>query len=75
MTDPACLVGTGQIYNYSSLRAWLCTGARTCPRTNLPLVDVEVRGREADQGSASAVLAVPDAWGGAPLFGRQPGGL
>lgn len=29
------LCGTGQVYNYPSLRAWLSTGQRKCPKTNL----------------------------------------
>ena len=57
MTDPAVLVGTGQVYQYSSIRAWLCTGARTCPRTNLALVDLEVRARGRAGGRGSAALA------------------
>lgn len=32
-----------QVYHYPSLRAWLCTGQRMCPKTNLKLVDLEVR--------------------------------
>ena len=43
MHDPAVLCGTGQVYNYSSIRDWLSLGQRRCPKTNLPLLDVEVR--------------------------------
>ncbi|KAI3438164.1 hypothetical protein D9Q98_000601 [Chlorella vulgaris] len=51
MQDPVLLCGTGQVYCSTSLRSWLATGSRTCPRTNLELRDVElvrlpsVRGR------------------------------
>jgi hypothetical protein len=65
MTDPACLVGTGQVYDYSSIRAWLCTGARKCPRTNLALVDVEV-----GEGEHWGPLERASKRGGPP--GRQP---
>lgn len=42
MQDPVLLCGTGQVYCSTSLRSWLATGSRTCPRTNLELRDVEV---------------------------------
>ncbi|EFN54991.1 hypothetical protein CHLNCDRAFT_134795 [Chlorella variabilis] len=42
MQDPVLLCGTGQIYCLSSLRAWLDTGSRTCPKTNVVMRDVEV---------------------------------
>ena len=42
MSDPVLLVGTGQVYDYSSLVAWFCTGSRRCPKTNIPLLDIEV---------------------------------
>jgi hypothetical protein len=43
MSDPVLLCGTGQIYCLCSLRGWLATGSRTCPKTNLEMRDVEVR--------------------------------
>lgn len=42
MADPALLCGTGQVYCLRSLRAWLATGSRTCPKTNMKMRDVEV---------------------------------
>jgi len=39
--DPVLLCGTGQIYDLRSLRAWLATGSRTCPKTNMAMRDVE----------------------------------
>ncbi|KAL4441278.1 hypothetical protein ABPG77_011515 [Micractinium sp. CCAP 211/92] len=42
MEDPVLLCGTGQVYCLRSLRAWLQTGSRTCPKTNMAMRDVEV---------------------------------
>lgn len=42
MADPVLLCGTGQVYCLRSLRAWLQTGSRTCPKTNMTMRDVEV---------------------------------
>ena len=46
MTDPVLLVGTGQVYDLPSLRAWFSsgTGTRRCPKTNINLVDIEASG-------------------------------
>jgi hypothetical protein len=43
MQDPVLLCATGQVYCLRSLRAWLATGSRTCPKTNVLMRDVEVR--------------------------------
>lgn len=42
MQDPVLLCGSGQQYCLRSLRTWLATGARICPKSNRVLRDVEV---------------------------------
>lgn len=63
MDDPVCLCGTGQVYNYTSLRAWLCTGQRKCPKTNMALVDLEVR-EEGGGGKLCVCVVVCGGGGG-----------
>jgi hypothetical protein len=43
MRDPVVLTATGQVYDYTSLMEWLKTGNRRCPKTNLEILDVQVR--------------------------------
>lgn len=40
--DPVLLCGSGQLYCLESLRSWLATGSRTCPKSNIALRDVQV---------------------------------
>ena len=57
MQDPALLCGTGQVYCLTSLRAWLATGSRTCPKTNMPMRDVQV-GRAGRCGGCGGCVCV-----------------
>ena len=54
ITDPALLEGTRQVYEYSSVRSWLATGSRTCPKTNVQLHDVQVLAGAARRQPAAA---------------------
>ena len=42
MKDPVVLCATGQVYDYGSLKDWLKTGNRRCPKSNVEVVDVQV---------------------------------
>eukprot|EP00873_Tetraselmis_striata_P016053 jgi/Tetstr1/436317/TSEL_025156.t1 len=42
MRDPVLLCATGQVYDYPNLRAWLTLGNMLCPKTNMPMFDVQV---------------------------------
>mmetsp|Transcript_16557 Transcript_16557/g.39284 ORF Transcript_16557/g.39284 Transcript_16557/m.39284 type:complete len:304 (-) Transcript_16557:200-1111(-) len=42
MKFPVLLSATGQVYDYRSLRTWLTRGNMLCPRTNIPLSDIQV---------------------------------
>ena len=42
MQNPVMLCCTGQVYDYPNLRSWLTLGNMVCPRTNMPMYDVQV---------------------------------
>ena len=41
--EPVLLCATGQIYDYDLLKEWFRTGHRICPKTNVEVLDVQVR--------------------------------
>jgi hypothetical protein len=40
--DPVVLCGTGQVYDYRTIKEWFGHGNRLCPKTNVEVLDVQV---------------------------------